>query len=331
MSFLSLHSQSDVASCELQAERVLGGFRLGGAAPAVEWPEQGLDAVLPGAPLHATVREFWATPQHCISGIDEGVAWRRAGDVLYGVIELDEADFADGACPPLQSAAESAYRRIFHVLEAQGGLQLWRVWNYMAEINAETHGLERYRQFNIGRQEAFEAVCSAVDQAPAACALGVRSGPLSIAFLAGKVPIRPIENPRQLSAYCYPETYGPRSPVFARGALVYPPGQEVLFISGTASIVGHRTVHHDDVVAQVRESLANVRAVMDEANRHVRGGAFECAMLVCRIYLRHAGDRLQVEAVMSEQFAGAHCQYVEADVCRSDLLVEIEAMASQPR
>ena len=62
-----------------------------------------------------------------------------------------------------------------------------------------------------------------------------------------------------------PGDYGPRSPTFSRAALVYPAGQEILFISGTASIVGHQTVHPGDVVGQCRESMENIAAVLAEA------------------------------------------------------------------
>ena len=167
--------------------------------------------------------------------------------------------------PPLQAACEEAYAGIFRLLEAQGLPHLWRVWNYMADINGSSHGLERYRHFNVGRQDAFLAALRRVrGQVPAACALGLAAGPLSIAFLAGACPVRPIENPRQVSAYDYPEDYGPRSPTFSRGALVCLKDETLLFISGTASIVGHRSLHPGDVVAQCRESVANVAAVLAE-------------------------------------------------------------------
>ncbi|MDT4870422.1 Chorismatase [compost metagenome] len=160
---------------------------------------------------------------------------------------------------------------------------------------------------------------------PAACALGLAGGPLSIAFLAGSTPAVPIENPRQVSAYHYPAEYGPRSPTFSRVAMVYPPGQELLFISGTASIVGHQSVHLDDVVAQTRESLDNIEAVLAEAQRLSPQGFFALADLSYRVYIRHAADLGAVMAVMAGRVASAETLYLQADVCRSELLVEIEA------
>ena len=165
---------------------------------------------------------------------------------------------------------------------------------------------------------------------PAACALGLAGGPLSIAFLAGSTPAVPIENPRQVSAYHYPAEYGPRSPTFSRAALVYPPGQELLFISGTASIVGHQSVHPGDVVAQTRESMDNVAVVLEQSNLHSRSGGHTLGSLSYRVYIRHAADTSRVQAVMAERVGAAPVVCVRADVCRAELLVEVEAQGLRP-
>ncbi|WP_281981596.1 Rid family hydrolase [Azonexus hydrophilus] len=331
MAGLVFLTTADDAGVPRETARILGGARLGAGLPAADWPEQGIAAALPGVAPTA-LRERWLSPVDCQQGVDEGIAWRRTGDVLYGVIELDEADFAGDARTPLQAASETAYRRIFRLLDAQGLPELWRVWNYLAAINEESHGLERYRQFNLGRQDAFLACHrGATGNVPAACALGLRDGPLSIAFLAGKLPAVAVENPRQVSAYHYPTDYGPRSPTFSRAVLAYPPGQEILFISGTASIVGHRSMHVDDVAAQTRETLTNILAVLGEANRQSQQAGFRPDQLLCRAYLRHADDWPTVAAVIEEMLGPVEVCPVVADVCRADLLVEIEAMAMAAR
>lgn len=293
------------------------------------WPVQCLAAPLLGttAPV---IHETWLTNQPLQSGCSDGIAWCRTDDVLYGVIELDEGDFSGTpACPALQAASAEAYRRIFRLLDAQGTPHLWRAWNYLADINAETDGLERYRQFNIGRQDAFlDYRRGATGNVPAACALGLAAGPLSVAFIAGTASALAIENPRQVSAYDYPADYGPRSPTFSRAALAYPVGQEMLFISGTASIVGHRTVHVGDVAGQCRESMANIAAVLDQANRQRRSSAFRLDEMEYRVYVRHAADFTTVSETLRPLIGNANAVYVQADICRHDLLLEIEAFAS---
>lgn len=315
-----------------ETARVLGGAVLGDCAAMAlpTWPVQRISAPIFGSTA-GSIEEIWLTGLVSVSGSSEGIVWCRAGNLLYGVLELDEADFSGSkTSSALQATSAEAYRRIFRLLEAQKLPHLWRVWNYLAAINQEVDGLERYRQFNIGRQDAFlEFQRGATGNVPAACAIGLADGPLSIAFMAGDQPAVPVENPRQISAYDYPADYGPRSPTFSRAALVYLPGQETLFISGTASIVGHQTVHLDDVVGQCRESLANVTAVLEQANHLGRSLPYTLPQLSYRVYVRHALDFPAVRETLTTLIgAKAEIVYVQADICRADLLIEIEAMAS---
>lgn len=316
-------------------ERLLGAAWLGTDCPAVsaDLPVQAIAVPVLGAPDGPG--EAWLAAGPCRNGGSGGLRYRCDGKVLFGVITLDESTFtASAAASSLQQASEAAYRRLFATLDDAGYRHLWRAWNYLADINGPgTDGLERYREFNIGREDAFLAAGRlAAGHAAAACALGTTSGPLSVAFLAGRQAPVLLENPRQVSAYRYPADYGPRSPTFSRAALAHLPGQEWLFISGTASIVGHRTVHGGDVVGQTRESLANIAAVLGEANRHTRGRPYGLADLSCRIYVRHAADYPAVRATFAAEGGNLMAAtFVQADVCRADLLVEIEAQACQPQ
>ena len=274
--------------------------------------------------LAAGVCEIWHSDTVPDEGNHENIRYRCNADMLFGVIALSETDFT-GAMP-LQEATESAYRQIGTLLDSLNYSYVMRFWNYMADINAETHRLERYRQFNLGRQTGLEA-CNRnlTGNMPAACALGTASGKLSIAFLAGRTAPIAIENPRQMSAYAYPPIYGPRSPSFSRAGLVMLEGQEWLFISGTASIVGHVSVHIGDIVAQTRETLTNISAVLEQANRHACQGQFHLSDLQFKIYLRHSADLGAVRAEFDAITGGANAIYLEADICRKELLVEIEA------
>jgi chorismate lyase/3-hydroxybenzoate synthase len=253
------------------------------------------------------------------------VRYTTDGDWLHGIAEID--DRVDG----LQAAARRAYTDLFEVLAAQRCPNLLRLWNYLADINLEADGSERYRQFNAGRQQAFiEARRSAFEGAPAACALGMRGGPLRVHFLAGRRPPLAIENPRQVSAYRYPDAYGPRSPTFSRAALAdVGGGRQALFISGTASIVGHATVHVGNVRRQTEETLLNIAAVRQAASKRA-GVACAADALVYTVYVRRAEDLAVVRevfesAVGADTAAALDAVYLQADICRAELLVEIEA------
>ena len=164
------------------------------------------------------------------------------------------------------------------------------------------------------------------EMSPAACALGYAEGPLMIAFLAGNAAPLNMENPRQISACLYPPQYGLRSPTFSRASLVKLSQTEMLFISGTASIVGHATLHPTDVVAQTRETMANIEAVLIEANRHVAQPGFDLAGLNYKVYVRHPADLALIRAELACCVGDSlKAVYLQADVCRQDLLLEIEA------
>jgi enamine deaminase RidA (YjgF/YER057c/UK114 family) len=285
-----------------------------------------------------SVCEVWHGSGQLTQGQSGAIHYRHDEDVLLGVIELPEAMFsADMDKTPLQQATESAYRQVFALLDALRYPYLFRCWNYMTDITTHSFGLERYRQFNLGRQDAFLAHGRDVmGNAPAACAMGFgqtgsvqRPLPaLHIAFFAGRAVPRNIENPRQISAYHYPQEYGPRSPTFSRASLVCIGQNEVLFISGTASIVGHATLHPGNVVAQAREAIANIRAVLAEANRLASQPKFDLASLYYTVYVRRPADLAQIRAELAHYVGDAlTAVYLQADMCREDLLLEIEATA----
>lgn len=283
-----------------------------------------LHAAMPGG---NDIAEVWLGRANVMAGEQDAIRFRHDGQWLFGIIELPETQTTPDV-PPLQSTTESAYRRIFALLEALEYPHVYRFWNYMADINNVSHELERYRQFNLGRQEAFLAYDRAITGAlPAACALGLMQGSLKIAFLAGRISATAIENPRQVSAYDYPQEYGPRSPTFSRACLL--PESGLLLISGTASILGHQTMHVGDVEAQTRETLANLEAVVAEANRHVPSPGFATVSMSYRIYMRRSEDQAIIQETITRTLGtGLKTAFVQADICRSDLLLEIEATAS---
>ncbi|MDB5829992.1 MAG: endoribonuclease protein [Variovorax sp.] len=309
--------------------------------------------------------DVWHAGERIDSGATGSARWRSDGNWLLGAIDLSETT-DKAADEGLSDLSHHAYSDLFKALDEAGTPHLLRIWNYLPRINGFNDsddsaagnntgdtggsggtGLERYRQFNFGRQQAFiDADRPAFDGAPAACALGIRQGALSIRFLAGRKAPVPVENPRQVSAYRYPPTYGPRAPTFSRAALAEMGGGDVaLFISGTASIIGHETVHGGDVREQTRETLRNLAAVVDAANKAAGdleapydAARFTVPALDCVIYVRHIADVAAIREIIDEVLgAGSHfathAVVLEADICRSDLLVEIEAhaVASGPR
>jgi chorismate lyase / 3-hydroxybenzoate synthase len=262
------------------------------------------------------------------------VHYRYCDELLFGSITIDEEGLDRNGSAALQRATMTAYQEIFAVLREMQHRHLIRVWNYLPEINRETDGDERYRHFNSARQTAFrDSGRSTVGTVPAASALGSPAGsPTSIYFLASREPPKMIENPRQTSAYYYPPKFGTHSPVFSRACVLSESGGTNLFVSGTASIVGHETIHHGDVTAQTRETLVNIDALVDEANRVVGAARYSLDGLKFKVYVRQPADLGAIESALSAMLpASTPIVYLQADVCREDLLVEIEATGESQR
>jgi chorismate lyase / 3-hydroxybenzoate synthase len=256
------------------------------------------------------------------------VHYRCCEDTLFGCLTIKEAEMgADDAAQALLRSTQIAYEEIFAVLEATQHRHLVRIWNYVPAINVAAGGEERYRLFNSARQAAFHrSGRTVIGSVPAACALGSPAGaPICIYFLAASRPPQTIENPRQTSAYHYPEKFGRHSPTFSRACISNDSRQANLFISGTASIVGHETVHPGNAEAQTRETLANINALLAEANRIAGSTRYSLEALTLKVYVRHASDLSAIQAVLSRELRDASLLYLQADICREDLLVEIEA------
>jgi len=278
----------------------------------------------------AAVCEIWRASGPFQTGTTGPVKYRTNGHVAFGYISLQESvnAGATGKNVALGQAIERAYADMFACLREIGIPNILRMWNYLPEINLITGGVERYRQFNEGRQNAFRSFNREIKgMVPAACALGSEpGGPMVIYFIAGVGRGLPIENPRQIPAYDYPPQYGACSPTFARGMVSLATRSPLLFLSGTSSIFGHETVHVGDVVSQTRETITNIHKVIEQANRSVGTVAFSLEQMKFKVYLRRQED---LDRVVNELGAllgsAAHILYLKADICRSDLLVEIEA------
>ena len=289
----------------------------------------------PVLPPETHLYEVWSSGRPAESGQHHRVRFRRTEEMLFGCITLAEADFAAPAhaSSSLHAATAQAYAEICATLEAQQYPHLLRVWNYLPDINRDSQGTERYRQFNSARQCALQACGRAQSgSVPAASALGATSNsPVVVYFLAGRSAPVFVENPRQVSAYHYPRQYGTHSPLFSRAALLRQTQSLTLFVSGTASIVGHRSLHIGNTARQTRETLTNIEALLSEANRVTRGAHFELDSLAYKVYVRRPEDLALIQSELAATLGSqAQVIYLQADICRQDLLVEIEATGICP-
>ncbi len=252
----------------------------------------------------------------------------RAGSLA--LFQTDEW-LLGAATVALQGNLEEVSHRIYEdIFQATRGRHLARFWNYVPAINEPgPGGLENYRIFCRGRSLAFEQHYGTGFRAmlPSASAVGSKARALTVAFAACAVLPRHVENPLQVPAYDYPGEYGPRAPSFARATIV--PGREraTVFISGTAAIRGHATMGPDDLSQQLECALENLQEISIACGLGTqldrRGGS----MRHFKVYVRHPGDHPQIAAALEQKFLTSEdrVSYLQADICRAPLLVEIEA------
>lgn len=271
--------------------------------------------------------EVWTSSTPVVSGRQQGIHFARNDAVMFGAIEIRNSDQIW-----LDRDTHHAVSRMLSFIRNQGYPHLLRIWNYLPGINARDNEIERYQLFCLGRHQAFfEHGSHSRGELPAASALGTQAGSLWIYFITAAQPGIQRENPRQLSAYHYPRQYGPRSPSFARAILARWEGERHLYISGTASIIGHLSVHVGDVRQQLEEILANIKALI--AHTAVEEGArisVEDLKLI-KVYVRQDKDFAVVKEILEAGLGKtASVIYLQADICRSELLVEIEGVCVAP-
>jgi len=266
--------------------------------------------------------EVWVSATSVTAEVHDGVACRRNEEVMFGTLCFDVGEHGG-----FQEQTFARYLKLFELLDRSGYPHLLRIWHYVPQIHLDDDGLERYRRFSVARHEAFLRSGRTIPaDAPAASAVGRGGRTLVIAFIAGKQRSTPVENPRQVSAYRYPEQHGPRGPTFARAAYLAWGGVEQLYISGTASIVGHESQHRGEGYAQLEETIRNLSSVRTAAQS--AAGMRAWRRWLFKVYLRPGFAIEQVRERLQQSFPGqVDVLLLEAEICRRELLLEIEAIA----
>ena len=310
------------SSVKAEAPTQPGGFfglRFGAA------DESSHDPALVHVPLRPvgceSLWELWAGPKAISTDTVAGVGVVTTTDhvILHTCVPL--ADDAD-----ISAVASAVYRDLLVRVRDLGYPHLVRIWNFVPDINRGSGDAEIYVRFNQGRAAAFDQLGFAPAGYPAATGVGSPAGsPLTVIMLASRTQPVALENPRQTSAYLYPRRYGPRSPAFARAMLLPDRAGATLFISGTASIVGHESQHRR-IEPQLQETLTNIEQLLDSTATRMPG----CTAgrhRSWRVYLRNPADLASVEGEVHRRLGGRDSVlFLQADICRRELLVEIEGL-----
>jgi chorismate lyase / 3-hydroxybenzoate synthase len=278
-----------------------------------------LTVEVPIAQRGRPVAEVWRTDRLSIRGRHANVQYASNGEVLFGSIRANGDD--------THALTARLYDEIISAAKAAGYPHLLRLWNHVGAINEDERQLERYKRFSAGRHDAMTSRGFDRTTFPAASAVGSPHPGLIVYFIAARYPALHIENPRQVAAYDYPECYGPRSPSFARATVTrWGNGGDILFVSGTSSVVGHETRHAGDVDAQLSETLRNLDAIIGEAAKKVDRCGSAADLSVAKIYIRRPADAELVCSRLRSALPKTQLLLLQSDICRRDLLLEIDGV-----
>ena len=268
------------------------------------------------------------------------LVWENAdGKILYFSGLAAQFDALDD----LSGSAEAIFKALGNVLQKENMPvdSLIRQWNYIERITGAEKQEQRYQIFN-DRRGAFYACGSWKSGYPAATGIGMAQGGLVIdaqAFVAknDRSVSFPLDSPFQIPAHRYSEKVlavscaekGASTPKFERGRLFVLDGHLQAYISGTAAIRAEGSLCAGDPGEQTRITLENISALIDKANfpNDPRIDKIELTPKILRIYLKDEKMREQVQPLVENFYPEAQKLYLKADICRDELLMEIEGIA----
>lgn len=267
----------------------------------------------------------------------DGIRWLHLGGIKPRTVGVG-----------VYAEARDAFQQAGELLTAAGlGWEhVVRTWWQLENITGPEGATQRYLELNRARADAFAGLPfgDAAARAgihpvnyPASTGIGMEPGAgLMLGAVALKTSRREVrllalENPWQTPAYAYAPRYSPQSPKFSRAMALVTPDYTTTWVSGTASILDSETCHLGNIAAQTEQTLDNIAKLITPENfvRHGllgAGGALSDLAKV-RVYIKPGADYAACRAVCEKRLGNLPIIYVLADICRPELLVEIEGVA----
>lgn len=219
-----------------------------------------------------------------------------------------------------------------------------RQWNYIERITAFENEHQHYQDFNDSRSH-FYARTDWPEGYPAATGIGAQLGGVLVdvnAIQPKKDCFRcvPLDNALQVAAHAYSqevligtedvEFKEKTTPKFERAKAVLGEDKGIVYISGTAAIRGEQSLTDVGVLVQTGTTMENINYLISEENLNKAGvkTAGACHLKMLRVYLKNPEDVTAVKVYMEHTFTEVPISYLLADVCRDELLIEIEGIAS---
>ncbi len=215
-----------------------------------------------------------------------------------------------------------------------------RQWNYIGHITSSTNEIQHYQAFNEMRARFYDKTNWIQQGYPAATGIGMCMNGLLISLIAftsksDNIRIIPIDNPLQVAAHHYSQSklIGKSihnlhaTPKFERAKIILDKSCGICFVSGTAAIRGEESMHCMKADSQTRQTMENIYFLLSETNLKQYGITdFSTTLISIRVYIKHMHDFNLIKSEVDKHWPEIPAIFVQADICRNELLVEIEGV-----
>ena len=309
-----IFASADAMELACAARKAAYRDRDDGVPPSLLLCKEGLTGSFAGVQIHAVVSEMAPEVVH-----HQGVSVGR-------VIALPDCHYLalSGISEPGPCGPEEQTKAMLSISESvlrQYGADfnsVARTWMWLKDI------LSWYDDFNQVRNTFFTEQKmlghGQKDRMPASTGVGL--GPANRAYCSMDLvaTLKPTGSIRYSQAAGQQQSAFEYGSAFSRATRTPAPSSEIVYISGTASIDEKGiTTHIGDAAGQIKSTIDNVRAVMEQM--HCSEDKLVQVMAYCK--------DMEVERVFNHYKHQLQWPWVTVicDICRDDLLFEIEASA----
>jgi enamine deaminase RidA (YjgF/YER057c/UK114 family) len=283
---------------------------------------------------------------------DEVVRYKQLDNTCYITLEGVRAKrlFVSGlAGDPLHTTirqqAQESFAKLSAVMhEEQMPLSsIVRQWNYVEGITlCDADGHQHYQDMNDARALCYEQT-EWERGYPAATGIGTSYGGITVDADAlqvkdtAELSVYGIDNPLQVAAHAYSQQVllgtthlaGRSTPKFERAKAIWDGTSGWVYVSGTSAIRGEKSLHGATIEEETLATLENIAALIaaDNLQRFGVPATTDATLQSLRVYVKSHADLQRVRTFISARHPDIPAIYMQSDICRSELPLEIEGTA----
>jgi len=277
------------------------------------------------------------------------LSFRNLSGVEYALVNIDgnKLLLTEGILPssldiPMKDQALEVFDKLEKILSYEGLpiSSIDRQWNYIEDIVGEKYpGLQNYQQLNDARS-LFYSKTDWKNGYPAATGIGTQSGGIMVEVDAASMEnlVRiPIDNALQVAAHAYSNDVlvgkdeSKTTPKFERAKAVIRNNDNgtsdvMVYVSGTAAIRGEESLFGVGIEKQTIITLENIEYLISKKTINHNNIVLDKDLFVTtfRVYLKNRTEFEKARDIISSRYPRTPVLFVLSDVCRPELLIEIE-------